>query len=220
MGRPNVGKSTLFNRLTKSRDAIVADFAGLTRDRHYGNARHGKLEFIVIDTGGFEPAAESGIYMEMAKQTRQAVAEADVVVADAAPRDLLGHPPRCEADRPGHVGVDPLARGHPVEEPVAGQLDVRAHPAAEVHQVHGHLVGVPLHQVPDLVDVGSTSGGGVHVHHEPGRKVVGHDPDFSAAVHDMTGAQVRLKKGGIAGIETGELLVLLRPGDLRALGGS
>jgi GTP-binding protein len=80
VGRPNVGKSTLFNRLTKSRDAIVADFAGLTRDRHYGNAKQGKLEFIVIDTGGFEPTAESGIYMEMAKQTRQAVAEADVVV--------------------------------------------------------------------------------------------------------------------------------------------
>jgi GTPase len=80
VGRPNVGKSTLFNRLTKSRDAIVADFAGLTRDRHYGNAKHGKHDFIVIDTGGFEPTAESGIYMEMAKQTRQAVAEADVVV--------------------------------------------------------------------------------------------------------------------------------------------
>ncbi|MEY2618009.1 MAG: putative GTP-binding protein engA [Pseudomonadota bacterium] len=80
VGRPNVGKSTLFNRLTKSRDAIVADFAGLTRDRHYGNARQGRHEFIVIDTGGFEPTAESGIYVEMAKQTRQAVAEADVVV--------------------------------------------------------------------------------------------------------------------------------------------
>src|SRR5262245_49757482 len=80
VGRPNVGKSTLFNRITKSRDAIVADFAGLTRDRHYGNAKQGRFEFIVIDTGGFEPTAESGIYMEMAKQTRQAVAEADVVV--------------------------------------------------------------------------------------------------------------------------------------------
>ncbi len=80
VGRPNVGKSTLFNRLTKTRDAIVADFAGLTRDRHYGNGRQGKHEFIVIDTGGFEPRAETGIYVEMAKQTRQAVAEADVVV--------------------------------------------------------------------------------------------------------------------------------------------
>ncbi len=80
VGRPNVGKSTLFNRLTKSRDAIVADFAGLTRDRHYGNARFDKHEFIVIDTGGFEPTADKGIYKEMARQTQQAVAEADVVV--------------------------------------------------------------------------------------------------------------------------------------------
>jgi GTP-binding protein len=80
VGRPNVGKSTLFNRLTRSRDAIVSDFAGLTRDRHYGNGRQGKYEFIVIDTGGFEPDAASGIFKEMAKQTRQAVAEADVVI--------------------------------------------------------------------------------------------------------------------------------------------
>ncbi|MBP7535681.1 MAG: 50S ribosome-binding GTPase, partial [Ottowia sp.] len=80
VGRPNVGKSTLFNRLTKSRDAIVADFAGLTRDRHYGQGHLGKREYIVIDTGGFEPTAESGIFKEMAKQTRQAVAEADVVI--------------------------------------------------------------------------------------------------------------------------------------------
>ncbi|HQS30859.1 MAG: ribosome biogenesis GTPase Der [Polaromonas sp. 39-63-203] len=80
VGRPNVGKSTIFNRLTKTRDAIVADFAGLTRDRHYGNGTLGSHEYIVIDTGGFEPDAVSGIYKEMAKQTRQAVAEADVVV--------------------------------------------------------------------------------------------------------------------------------------------
>jgi len=80
VGRPNVGKSTLFNRLTKSRDAIVADHVGLTRDRHYGQARLGPHAYIVIDTGGFEPSAESGIYKEMARQTRQAVAEADVVV--------------------------------------------------------------------------------------------------------------------------------------------
>lgn len=80
VGRPNVGKSTLFNRLTKTRDAIVADYAGLTRDRHYGNGKQGQHEFIVIDTGGFEPDATSGIYKEMAKQTRQAVAEADVVM--------------------------------------------------------------------------------------------------------------------------------------------
>jgi GTP-binding protein len=80
VGRPNVGKSTLFNRITKTRDAIVHDLPGLTRDRHYGDAHLGKREFIVIDTGGFEPDSSSGIFREMAKQTRQAVAEADVVV--------------------------------------------------------------------------------------------------------------------------------------------
>ncbi len=80
VGRPNVGKSTLFNRLTGSRDAIVADYAGLTRDRHYGDGRASGHEFIVIDTGGFEPDSNSGIYQEMAKQTRQAVAEADAVI--------------------------------------------------------------------------------------------------------------------------------------------
>lgn len=80
VGRPNVGKSTLFNRMTKSRDAIVADFAGLTRDRHYGDGRLGDREFIVVDTGGFEPDSTTGIVKEMAKQTRQAVAEADAVI--------------------------------------------------------------------------------------------------------------------------------------------
>ena len=80
VGRVNVGKSTLFNRITKSRDAIVADYAGLTRDRHYGDARLGSREFIVVDTGGFEPDKPSGVVAEMAKQTRQAVAEADAVV--------------------------------------------------------------------------------------------------------------------------------------------
>jgi GTPase len=80
VGRPNVGKSTLFNRMTKSRDAIVADFSGLTRDRHYGDGRLGDREFIVVDTGGFEPDSATGIVKEMAKQTRQAVAEADAVI--------------------------------------------------------------------------------------------------------------------------------------------
>ena len=80
VGRPNVGKSTLFNRLTKSRDALVADIPGLTRDRHYGHGRVGARPFLVIDTGGFEPDAKSGIVGEMAKQASQANAEADVVI--------------------------------------------------------------------------------------------------------------------------------------------
>lgn len=80
IGRPNVGKSTLFNRLTRTRDALVADLPGLTRDRHYGEGRVGERPFLVIDTGGFEPVAKDGIMHEMAKQTKQAVAEADVII--------------------------------------------------------------------------------------------------------------------------------------------
>src|SRR5687768_4038050 len=79
VGRPNVGKSTLFNRLTRSRDALVADLPGLTRDRHYGQGRMGSKPFIVVDTGGFEPVAKTGILSEMARQAREAIAEADVI---------------------------------------------------------------------------------------------------------------------------------------------
>jgi len=94
VGRPNVGKSTLFNRLTRSRDALVADLPGLTRDRQYGRGRLGSERYIVIDTGGFEPVAKDGIAAEMARQARLAVVEADVVlfIVDGrqglAPRDL------------------------------------------------------------------------------------------------------------------------------------
>ena len=80
VGRPNVGKSTLFNRLTKSRDAIVHDLPGVTRDRHYGEGRSGSRRFIAIDTGGFEPRAQEGLPVEMARQAEQAIAEADAVV--------------------------------------------------------------------------------------------------------------------------------------------
>jgi GTP-binding protein len=80
VGRPNVGKSTLFNRLTKTRDALVHDLPGLTRDRHYGHGRVGDRPYLVVDTGGFEPVADSGILFEMARQTLQAVDEADAIV--------------------------------------------------------------------------------------------------------------------------------------------
>src|SRR3954470_18375912 len=80
VGRPNVGKSTLFNRLTRTRDALVADLPGLTRDRHYGQGRMGDKAYIVVDTGGFEPVAKEGILSEMARQAREAIAEADVVL--------------------------------------------------------------------------------------------------------------------------------------------
>jgi len=79
VGRPNVGKSTLFNRLTRTRDALVANVPGLTRDRHYGAGRLGGRAYLVVDTGGLEPEGQ-GVFVEMAKQVRAAIAEADVVV--------------------------------------------------------------------------------------------------------------------------------------------
>jgi GTP-binding protein len=80
VGRPNVGKSTLFNRLTKTRDALVADQPGLTRDRHYGIGRVGEHDYLVVDTAGFDPVAKSGIMHEMARQAEQAIAEADLLL--------------------------------------------------------------------------------------------------------------------------------------------
>ena len=88
VGRPNVGKSTLFNRLTRTRDALVADVPGLTRDRHYGAGRLGGRGYLVVDTGGLEPEAQ-GVYVEMAKQARTAIAEADVVVLVTDAREGL-----------------------------------------------------------------------------------------------------------------------------------
>jgi len=79
VGRPNVGKSTLFNRLTKSRDALVADFSGLTRDRIYGTVREEGVEFILIDTGGLTDQSDNMSDL-MRKQARLAIDEADLVL--------------------------------------------------------------------------------------------------------------------------------------------
>ena len=112
VGRPNVGKSTLFNRLTRSRDALVADLPGLTRDRHYGQGRLGSKPFIVVDTGGFEPVAKEGILSEMARQAREAIAEADVIVflvdgrAGLAPQDKRIAQQLREAQAPVFLAVN------------------------------------------------------------------------------------------------------------------
>jgi len=79
VGRPNVGKSTLFNRLTRTRDALVADIAGLTRDRKFGAGKVGVRDYIVVDTGGIS-GMEEGLDEKMAEQSFQAMDEADVVL--------------------------------------------------------------------------------------------------------------------------------------------
>ncbi|GGB33291.1 GTPase Der [Oceanisphaera marina] len=105
VGRPNVGKSTLFNRLTRTRDALVANFPGLTRDRKYGQAKIGELEFIVVDTGGID-GTEEGIELKMAAQSLAAIDEADVVLfmvdgragLSSADEAIAAHLRRCQKD--------------------------------------------------------------------------------------------------------------------------
>ena len=104
VGRPNVGKSTLFNRLTRTRAALVADFPGLTRDRHYGEGRVGPVPYHVIDTGGFEPQGATGIAHEMAQQAELAIAESDVVVFVVDAREGLTAQDRRIAQRLRETG--------------------------------------------------------------------------------------------------------------------
>lgn len=112
VGRPNVGKSTLFNRLTRSRDALVADFAGLTRDRHYGIGRVGHKPYILVDTGGFEPLIDSGVMYEMARQSEQAIYESDAVVFvvdgrnGITPQDVLIANKLRTLDKPVYVAIN------------------------------------------------------------------------------------------------------------------
>ena len=113
VGRPNVGKSTLFNRLTRSRDALVADYPGLTRDRQYGFGKLGERPYVVVDTGGLEGDDES-LQQAMSEQTHQAIDEADAVVFIVDYRDGL-----TAADE--RIGAALRRRGTAVHLPVHRQ---------------------------------------------------------------------------------------------------
>ena len=134
VGRPNVGKSTLFNRLTRSRQALVADFPGLTRDRHYGEGRGGPRDYIVIDTGGFEPVNAEGIVREMAAQTEQAIAESDVIVFVLDAREGLTAHDRRIAERL-------RITGRPIVLAVNKAEGMRSEAVAEFHELG---LGEPL----------------------------------------------------------------------------
>jgi GTP-binding protein len=161
VGRPNVGKSTLFNRLTKTRNALVADLPGLTRDRHYGRARLGDRAFLVVDTGGFEPVATSGILFEMAKQARVAIAESDVVIFIVDARAGLAPQDRAIADllrKSGRTVVLAVnkAEGLPAAQSVAEFHELGLGDPYPISAAHGEnvreLVEIALHQVPEVPD--------------------------------------------------------------------
>jgi GTP-binding protein len=164
VGRPNVGKSTLFNRLTRSRDALVADYPGLTRDRQYGRARAGDRPFIVVDTGGFEPEARTGIMQAMARQTRAAIAEADVVVFIVDAREgLSAHDSEIAAmlrrsGRPVVVAAN-KAEGLPPERALAEFHALGFAELVPISAAHGEgvraLVEDALARVPAFAGAGS-----------------------------------------------------------------
>jgi GTP-binding protein len=150
VGRPNVGKSTLFNRLTVSRAALVADFPGLTRDRHYGRGRLGDRPYLVVDTGGFEPKAKTGIMQAMAAQTRTAIAEADAVIFLTDGREGLTGEDRTIADllrrsgRPVVLAVN-KTEGIAPERASAEFHELALGPPVPISSAHGE-------NVRDMVD--------------------------------------------------------------------
>jgi len=156
VGRPNVGKSTLFNRLTKSRAALVADFPGLTRDRHYGRGRSGDRPFLIVDTGGFEPVAKDGILHEMAKQTRQAIAEADAVIFLTDARQGLSLQDKTIADllrrsgRPVVLAVN-KAEGLVVERAAADFYELGLGEPHPISSAHGDNVQAVVEHALSLV---------------------------------------------------------------------
>jgi len=160
VGRPNVGKSTLFNRLTKTRDALVADFPGLTRDRHYGRARLGERVCFVVDTGGFEPKATSGILHAMARQTKQAIAESDAVVFIVDARDGLTPQDAVIADlmrksgRPVVLAVN-KAEGLEPARTVAEFHELGLGDPVAISAAHGENVRPLFEHVLDLVGAGA-----------------------------------------------------------------
>jgi len=142
VGRPNVGKSTLFNRITRSRDAIVHDIPGVTRDRHYGEARVAGRGFIAIDTGGLEPGSPEGIFVEMARQAEQAMAESDAVVFLVDGRAGLVPGDRAIAERlrrlkvPVYIAVN-KTEGKPAELAVAEFHELGLGAPAAISAAHG-----------------------------------------------------------------------------------
>lgn len=168
VGRPNVGKSTLFNRLTKTRDALVADLPGLTRDRQYGLGRLGNRPFIVVDTAGFDPAAKDGIMHEMARQAEQAIAEADAVLfivdgrAGLTPHDRAIAERLRRIGRPLHLVVN-KAEGMRREIVSAEFHELACGEPMAVSSAHGdgvrELIEIALADFPEDVPAGEESDG-------------------------------------------------------------
>jgi GTP-binding protein len=153
VGRPNVGKSTLFNRLTRSRDALVSDSPGATRDRIYGHCRYGKRDFLLVDTGGLETEVADGLSGLAAEQSRQAIRDAELVVFLVDGRLGLHPEDAAIADELRQLGVPVLLAVNKSEDQDAAAVAADFHalglgePLA-ISATHGQRVG----RLVDLVE--------------------------------------------------------------------
>ncbi len=157
IGRPNVGKSTLFNRLTQTRDALVADYPGLTRDRKYGFGKLGPVPYLVVDTGGVA-GGEEGIDERMVEQTARALAEADVAFVMVDAREGLTAADEHVAELARKNAKRSVLVVNKAEGQDAAIASVEFHglglgePRA-ISAVHGHRVGALMDEVLDGLDV-------------------------------------------------------------------
>lgn len=168
VGRPNVGKSTLFNRLTRSRNALVADYPGLTRDRHYGMGSAEGKPFIVVDTGGLDPDINDGIFSEMARQTQAAIAESDAILFITDARDGVTAHDRRIAEQLRRLGrriwlVVNKAEGMTAEIAEAEFHELGFGVPEAISSAHGHGIGDLIHAVladfPSVEEVPSEESG-------------------------------------------------------------
>lgn len=152
VGRPNVGKSTLFNRLTRTRDALVASFSGLTRDRQYGKGALGDFDYIVVDTGGLT-GDEDGIDKPMADQAMHAISEADLVLFMVDSKDGRVAGDNAIADMLRHEGVQILLVANKIDgqnpDFIAGEFAALGFgETAYISATNGHGIS---HLVDDLI---------------------------------------------------------------------
>ena len=167
VGRPNVGKSTLFNYLTRTRDALVADYPGLTRDRQYGRVRRGQQDYFVVDTGGIVET-EAGIDEQAMRQVGYALEEADVVLFLVDARDGLNVGDEVIANRLRRTGKPVILAANKIDQAsltvAVGEFHAMGlgepHPISASHaQGIGALLDVVESRLPKAQDEDETAEG-------------------------------------------------------------
>lgn len=173
VGRPNVGKSTLFNYLTRTRDALVADYPGLTRDRQYGRVRRGQRDYFVVDTGGIVET-EAGIDEQAMRQVQIALEEADAIIFLVDARDGLNVGDEAIAQRLRRTGKPVILAANKIDQAkasLAAAVDEfhaiglgEPHPISASHaRGVGELLDAVEARLPGLAETAAADDGGIRI---------------------------------------------------------